>query len=80
MEKDLAKHVATVTFRAMTQLADMVPILKKHCAPDEYEQYLKAIGSIMALATTELINKVYAAYPDIETEFAAKISKYGKLI
>lgn len=80
MDKDLAKHVASMTFRAMAQLQEVVPILKAHCDADEYDQYLKAIGSVVAVAATELLDRIYEAYPEIETEFEAKISKYGKVI
>ncbi len=80
MDEDLAKHVATATFRAMSELTNLVPLLKQHCNAAEYEPYLKAIASVTGLASSALLHKVFLAHPEIEKEFDAKIAKYGKLI
>ena len=80
MDRDLAKHVASVTIRAISQLGELVPLLKEHCDAAEYEPYLKAIATVSAVASTEMLNKVFSSHPDIEREFEAKISKYGRVI
>jgi hypothetical protein len=80
MDKDLAKHIATVTFGAMSELTGLVPFLKQHCDPSEYEEYAKAIASVAGFASSELLQKIFSAQPEIEQEFDAKIAKYGKLI
>ena len=80
MDKELARHVAIATFRSMSDLQQLIPLLKTHCSPEEYEAYLKGIASVSAAASTALLNKVFADHPEIEQEVEAKIAKYGKVI
>lgn len=81
MDRDLARHIATVTFRAMSDLTGLLPLLKKHCrGRTEYERYAKAIASVTGHASSELLSPIFSTYPEIEKEFDAKIAKYGKLI
>lgn len=80
MENDLAKHVATTIFKTTSQMTELIPLLKDHCDVAEYESYAKAIASVAALASAEILRKIFAEHPDIEREFDRKINKYGKLI
>lgn len=79
MNRDLAKDLALSAFRAMRELSDWLPTLKEHCDDSEYQGYLKAIGTASASISTEIIHKVFAAYPDIEQELEAKVARYGRL-
>lgn len=80
MDKDLAKDVATRGFMAMSQLTELLPVLKQHCDEAEYKTFLRAIGAVSASISTEIIHRTFAEHPEIEKEFEAKITKYGRLI
>jgi hypothetical protein len=79
VDKDLAKDLVTRAFMAMSLLTKLLPALNEHCDESEYPAYLKAIGTASAAISTEIIHRVFAAYPDIEKEFEAKITAYGRL-
>ena len=80
MDKDLARHVARVGFSTMNQLSHLLELLKDQCDPEEYQTYLKAIGTVGASISTEMISRVVALYPELEVEIEAKIKKYGLVI
>lgn len=80
MDKELARHVAVVAFKASSSVASLVPLLKEHCEPGEYEAYAKAIASIAFEIHAELLKKIFSEHPEIEKEIEYKINKYGQLI
>ncbi len=80
MDKDLAKHIATVAYKMQSPLQELLPVIKEHCSPQEYTSYLKATAKVMATINMEITNKIFAQYPEIETEFDRKIKKYGRIV
>jgi len=80
MERELAKHVVVTGFRSSSVLQELIPLLKKHCNPDEYEQFAKAIASVIAETSLEILNPIFQKYPDLKEEVDKKIDKYGKFI
>ena len=55
-------------------------MLKEHCSEAEYDEYLKSIASVSGNLMTDLFERVFQQYPDLEKEVEAKITKYGKFI
>ena len=80
MDRDLAKHVIAAGFRSASVLQDLLPLLKVHCEPGEYDQYRKAISSVSFEITTEIFNQVFLQFPDLKEEVDKKIATYGKFI
>jgi hypothetical protein len=80
MNRDLAKHVAIVGYKAMGELTDLLELLKGHCDQTEYETYARGVAVIAGEIVRQLLNKTYTDHPDLEAETDAKIKKYGKLI
>jgi hypothetical protein len=80
MDRNLAKHVATVGFKAMGDLTDLLELIKAHCDQAEYEIYARGVAVISGEIVQRLLTKVFAEHPDLEAETDAKIKKYGKLI
>lgn len=80
MDKALAQHVAATAFKSAAQLSDMIPILKAHCDEVEFATLARAIATANATIHTEIGNRIYAQYPELEQELEAKIRKYGRLI
>lgn len=79
MDRDLARHVASVAFKASSRLTSLIPLLKEHSDATEYEAYAKAIASIAAEVDLRILNVVFSSYPDLKREIEAKIKKYGEL-
>lgn len=80
MDRDLAKHMVSVGFHSLSLIEGLIPLLKEHCTEAEYNEYLRSIASVCATMTSEIFNKVFRKYPDLETEVEQKIQKYGKFI
>ncbi len=80
MDRDLAKHVVAVGFHSLSLLEGLIPMLKEHCSEAEYDEYLKSIASVSGNLMTDLFERVFQQYPDLEKEVEAKITKYGKFI
>jgi hypothetical protein len=80
MDKELARHVVYESFKASSKINNLIPLLKKHCDKDEYDLLVKKIAAISGEIGTELMNYVFANYPEIEEEIDSKIEKYSILI
>jgi len=73
MERELAKHVVATGFRSASVLQELVPLLKPHCDPNEYEKYARAIASVSAEISTEILNPIFDQFPDLKSEVEQKI-------
>jgi hypothetical protein len=80
VDKDLARHVARIGFRAMRELSDVLPVLKKHCGAKEYDTFAKAIATANAHISEQVIDRALSTYPELESEIEAKIKKYGLIL
>jgi hypothetical protein len=80
MDRDLAKHVVAVGFHSLSLLESLIPILKQHCEADEYSEYLKSIGAVSVEVNTQIFNKIFRDYPDLEKEVEDKIKKFGQFL
>ena len=78
LDRDLARHVVAVGFHSLSLLESLLPILKTHCDQDEYSEYLQSIGAVSAEMSSEIFNKIFQQYPDLEREVESKIKQYGQ--
>ena len=80
MDIDVARHVLRVAFRSAGELQQLLPVLKKSCAADEYEAYAKGIAAAVAEIALEVTNRVIADHPALETEVEADVAKHGRYL
>jgi hypothetical protein len=80
MDQELGRHVLAVGFHSLSLLESLIPILKKNCDENEYNEYAKSIAMVSAEMTTAVFNKVFHEHPELETEVEQKIEKYGQFI
>ena len=80
MERELAKHIAVTGFRSASLLQELLTLLKEHCDQTEYKQYAKAIASVSAEISLEILNPIFQKNPDLKIEIENKIKKFGKFI
>ena len=80
MDKDMAHHVALVAWKSFGDLNNLIPLLQKHCDPKECQTYVKAIARVGLEINTEILDKVFSQYPELEKDLDAKIKKYQKWI
>ncbi len=80
MDRDLAKHVVTVSIKTASRLGDLVPLLKEHMPPQEYEIHAKAIARAVYAIGHEITDRIFAEHPDLDREIEAQIKKFGIVI
>jgi hypothetical protein len=80
MDRDLAKHVVTVSIKTASRLGDLVPLLREHMPPQEYEVHAKAIARAVYAIGHEVTEQIFAEHPDLEQEIEAEINKFGLVI
>lgn len=55
-----------VATRCAMQLHDLVPVLKERVEDtDEYERFAKGVALVSSYLLTEVLNPVYAQYPEL---------------
>jgi len=79
MNVDIARHIVGAA-RSSRELAELVPFLKDHLSADEHAAYSKAIGSAVAAIQLDVMNKVLADDPGLESEIEASVAKYGRYL
>ena len=80
MNIDIARHIARAALRSSRDLAELIPCLKAYLSADEHAAYSKAIGSAVAAIQLDVMNKVLADNPGLESEIEASIAKYGRYL
>jgi hypothetical protein len=64
----------------MSDITDLLPLLKEHCTADEYSAYRSAITDLAGVIVTEVINPAFAGQPGLEQEIEASVNKYLKIV
>lgn len=80
MDKNASEFVAKVTFKATSELASLVALVKDRAqSEEEYAHYKKAFKTILETAHSEILRKIFDEYPDIEKGFDECIADFGRL-
>jgi hypothetical protein len=78
MDRDISRQVIRATLRSSGELTALLPVLKAHCAPDEYQVFSRAIAAVVAECGQQLLNRVFAEHPELEAEVDAAIAMTGR--
>ena len=77
MQIELARTIARAAFRSSRELGALMPMLKSKLSTDEFNVYSKAIASAIAAIQVDIVNRLTAEYPGLESEIEAAIKKDG---
>jgi Zn-finger domain-containing protein len=80
VDLDLARHVVRNAYRSVSELGQLIDLLREHCSDEEYATYLRAIATASASIQLELVNRLTSAHPCLEEEIEAGIAKYGRYL
>jgi hypothetical protein len=80
MDSKLAWHIIGVSFRVNRELQDLLPILKKHCDGEEYQEYAQRIARGIHAVTTALIEKTITSHPELADRIEAGLAKFGRVL
>lgn len=77
MNDDLARSVVRAAFQSMSELTNLLPLLKQHCDPQEYLVISRAVASATGHIGIDVLDAVFSLNPNLEQEVDAKIAQYG---
>lgn len=80
MDSRLAWLLIGVSFRVNRELLDLLPILKEHCSPEEYEDIAQGIARSIHAITTALIEKSIESHPELTDRIEADLAKFGRVL
>nr|WP_314858273.1 hypothetical protein [uncultured Undibacterium sp.] len=78
MNKELARIIGVTASRSAADLGHLVILLKEHCSEEERKSYGIAIATAVASIQTEVLSKIFAEFPELETDFERQIMAYGR--
>ena len=79
MNREIAEHVASVAFKNAAELTRLIPLLKHHLSPEEYEPYRKSLTRVGAIVADEVLFKIFKEHPEIDAKIKATLEVFGKL-
>lgn len=78
MDNDLALLTLTACNQSTRHLADLVPMLKEHAEPEDYEHLKLAIGSAIYAIMSEIMDYVETRSPEVKAGRERRLEKYGR--
>jgi len=76
MDEDLARIMATASFRASKELTEIVLILKEYLPEDR--ELRVGVASAIAEIGMKVMQPAFDAHPQLEAEFKARMDRYGR--
>jgi hypothetical protein len=80
MDSELAWHIIGVSFRVTRELQELLPTLKEHCSPEEYQDFAQGIARSIHAINTTLIDKAIASHPELTSRIEADLAKFGRVL
>lgn len=77
MDTDLLRMVASTASRTRVELGNLVPLLKAHCSPDEYEPMARTIAAAIAHIGL-VIDQSLKDNAALEKEFQDRANKFDR--
>jgi hypothetical protein len=78
MDRDVAQMLAMTAARCSKEIGELTILLKENCTEAEYVELSNAIGSAVYELRTVLMGAVFSLAPDLESEFDARLEKFGR--
>jgi hypothetical protein len=67
MQRDTAREVVGLAWECMSRLNEVLWLIRQNCPDTELQIYLKPVGHIMGRIVLDVIERVYAEHPDLDT-------------
>ncbi len=79
MDKDLALLIYSACTQSTRQLADIVPMVKQHAEPEDYEHLKVAIGSAIYGIMSEIMEYVENRCPELKVDRERRLDQFGRV-
>ena len=73
MDRELAKHAASVALKSMGDLGDLLELIKNHCDAREYDAYARAIAAVSGGIATQIMHRAWRDMPVWRMKSKAKL-------
>jgi hypothetical protein len=78
MDKDVAREIIRQVFRSEKELTSLLPMLKERCSEQDYVEWARQVASAIDWINVDLLNRVLARFPELETEIDDNLRRTGK--
>lgn len=65
MKKDVAKSIVELVFDYGGKLNDSMLLVRESATEDEFSDYRRAVGTVLASAFANILDPIFAEYPDL---------------
>lgn len=65
-QKDVAQSVSSTMLEVSEKINETIWLVKSKCTIQEFEAYREASAKVMASILLEILNPIYAVYPEIK--------------
>jgi len=66
MKKEVFEKMNLLMLNYGAELDKMLVMVKETCTAEEFEKYRKATGKIMGVMLLDIMNPIYAAFPELK--------------
>jgi ABC-type Zn uptake system ZnuABC Zn-binding protein ZnuA len=77
MDREVAQIIATTASRVASELTSLMPFLKEHGEGQKDDAVRHAMASAI-YEVGSVRDAVFEQYPDLKSEFEARLKKYGR--
>lgn len=79
MDSAMAWELIRVAFRVSRELQALLRRLKDDCSAEEYADFARDIARAIHGINTALIDKAFAAHPELESRIETDLDKFGEI-
>lgn len=62
----IAKHISDLMLDFAARLDESVKLVRTNCPAEEFEEYRRIVGTIMAEILLSVLNPLYVAHPNLK--------------
>jgi len=66
IEKECATEIRELALKAISELTQALNASRKRCSEEDYERIRKGVGLSIGKIQTDLLDVIYAAYPELD--------------
>jgi hypothetical protein len=66
MDKQIASDVNELMLDYAKKLDESLRLVMENCSEEEFKRYREAVGNIMTTMLLDVMNPIYAEYPDLK--------------
>jgi hypothetical protein len=79
MNSALAWRIVQTAFRCGRELQGLLKEMKEGCTETDYEDYARAIATVIDTTNHQLTERAISMYPEFSARIESDLKKYGRI-